>query len=94
MSTALLLADDYLFISRIQGHARVLGVDVQAVRTAPALLQRAAELRPGGVLLDLHLDGLKIAATGPPWFGHAEWKIVSAGGSVSATSFPSYSRQQ
>ena len=62
MSAALLLSDDFLFISRVQGHARALGLEVRPVRTPEALLQKVGEAKPGCVLLDLHVDGLEIVS--------------------------------
>jgi ActR/RegA family two-component response regulator len=61
MSTGLLLADDFLFISRVQGHARALGLEVRSVRTPEALLAKASETKPACVLLDVHVAGDKIA---------------------------------
>ena len=65
MSIGLLLADDFLFISRIQGHARALGLDVQSVRTQEILLQRAADKKPTCVILDVHVAGLDVATLVP-----------------------------
>jgi DNA-binding NarL/FixJ family response regulator len=61
MSAGLLLADDFLFISRVQGHARALGLEVRSVRTPEALLAKAGETKPACVLLDVHVAGDKIA---------------------------------
>ena len=61
MSAGLLLADDFLFISRVQGHARALGFDVRSVRTVEALLAKAAETKPACVLVDVHVAGARIA---------------------------------
>ncbi len=58
--SGLLLTDDFLFISRVQGHARALGFDVRSVRTPEALLAKAAETKPACVLLDVHVAGAKI----------------------------------
>jgi len=60
-SAGLLLADDFLFISRVQGHARALGLEVRSVRTPEVLLTKAAETKPSCVLLDVHVAGAKIA---------------------------------
>jgi CheY-like chemotaxis protein len=57
----LLLSDDLIFISRIVGTARALGLEM---RTAPAtdqLLELARKLRPACVLVDLANPGLEIA---------------------------------
>ncbi len=59
--SGLLLTDDFLFISRVQGHARALGFDVRSVRTVDALLTKAGETKPACVLLDVHVAGAKIA---------------------------------
>ena len=61
MSAGLLLADDFLFISRVQGHARALGLEVRSVRTPEILLAKATETKPPCVLLDVHVAGDKIA---------------------------------
>ncbi|HEX3314214.1 MAG TPA: hypothetical protein VHR72_04940 [Gemmataceae bacterium] len=60
MTVGLLLADDYLFISRVQGYAKDAGASVKAVRHPETLLDLARTLSPGGVLIDLHIDGLEI----------------------------------
>lgn len=60
MNPGLLLADDFLFISRVQGHARAAGLDVRSVRTADLLLTKAAENPPPCVLLDVHVAGARI----------------------------------
>jgi FixJ family two-component response regulator len=65
MSVGLLLTDDFLFISRVQGHARALGLDVRSVRTPEALLAKAGEVKPACVLLDVHVAGDKIGELVP-----------------------------
>jgi DNA-binding NarL/FixJ family response regulator len=65
MSLALLLSDDFLFISRIQGHARAANLTVDSVRRPSDLVARANDKRPSCVLIDLHVDGLEIAAVVP-----------------------------
>jgi CheY-like chemotaxis protein len=62
-STALLLSDDLLFISRITGTARALGVDIKSARNMTELLALAAASPPTCVLLDLQNPGLDISAT-------------------------------
>src|SRR4051794_7036333 len=54
----LLLSDDLLFISRITGTARSLGLDIKSVRRAADVLAQA----PACVLVDLHNPGLDIVA--------------------------------
>jgi DNA-binding NarL/FixJ family response regulator len=61
MSIGLMLADDYLFISRVQGHGKAAGASIKAVRHPETLLDLARTIKPGGVLIDLHIDGLEIA---------------------------------
>lgn len=58
----LLLSDDLIFISRVTGTARVLGLTVQSARTSSALLELARETPPGGVIIDLHNPGLDLSA--------------------------------
>jgi hypothetical protein len=52
---ALLLCDDLLFGSNIQGHARHHGIDLRQARTAPALIQVAQEQPATLAILDLQL---------------------------------------
>lgn len=63
MASGLLLSDDFLFISRVQGHARAAGLDVKSVRTPETLFAKAAEAPPACVLLDVHVAGEKLAET-------------------------------
>ena len=63
--SGLLLADDFLFISRVQGHARALGFDVRSVRSVEALLAKASETKPACVLIDVHVAGARIAELVP-----------------------------
>jgi CheY-like chemotaxis protein len=60
-ATGLLLSDDLLFISRIVGTARDLGLRVIAVRTPSELLERARKEAPASVIVDLANPGLKIS---------------------------------
>lgn len=60
MAAGLLLSDDLLFISRITGTARSLGLEIKAVRTASDLLAQVTP--PVCVLVDLHNPGLDIGA--------------------------------
>src|SRR6516164_8794454 len=57
----LLLSDDLLFRSRITGTAEALGLAVHTVRTTDELLEKAEQVRPSCVLLDLHNPGLAVA---------------------------------
>jgi CheY-like chemotaxis protein len=58
----LLLSDDLIFISRITGTARALGLTVQSARSAAALVELARRSPPLGVLIDLHNPGLDLPA--------------------------------
>lgn len=57
----LLLSDDLIFISRIVGTARALGLEVRAAPSPDQLLELARTTRPACVLLDLATPGLEIA---------------------------------
>ncbi len=61
----LLLCDDLLFLSRIAGTARALGLDLQTARTPADLLARAQDQAPACVLIDLHQPGLDLAVLVP-----------------------------
>ncbi|MCI0639708.1 MAG: response regulator [Gemmataceae bacterium] len=58
---ALLLCDDLLFSSSIQGHARHLGIDLRTARTPEDLMTLAQSCKPRLVLVDVHTPGLSIA---------------------------------
>jgi CheY-like chemotaxis protein len=59
-ASGLLLEQDLIFMSRITGTARDLGVDVRTCRSVDDLLAAAEKERPTCVLLDLHHQGLDI----------------------------------
>jgi DNA-binding NarL/FixJ family response regulator len=56
-----LLSDDLLFISRITGTARALGIDMQAVRSPAQLANLVGQNAARCLLVDLHCPGLSIA---------------------------------
>jgi ActR/RegA family two-component response regulator len=58
----LLLSDDLLFISRITGTARSVGLDIEPARSAADLLAKAGTCTPACVLIDLQNTGLDIVA--------------------------------
>jgi CheY-like chemotaxis protein len=60
-ATGLLLSDDLLFISRIVGTARDLGLHLDSVKSSSELLERARRNEPVCVILDLANPGLKVA---------------------------------
>ncbi len=61
-TTGLLLSDDLMFISRIVGTARSLGLEMKSARAPAPLLALAAAQPPTCVLLDLQNPGLDIVA--------------------------------
>lgn len=54
MKPGYLLCDDLIFISRIAGTARSLGLEVRSVRSMQDLLKKAEQEPPACVLIDLH----------------------------------------
>jgi CheY-like chemotaxis protein len=60
MPSALLLNDDLLFASRINGEARALGLTVKSARSLERLLALAGEETPTCVLVDLALPDLEL----------------------------------
>jgi CheY-like chemotaxis protein len=58
MPINLLLSDDLIFVSRIVGTARALGIEMKSVRGQAELLAQASNARC--VLVDLHNPGLDI----------------------------------
>ncbi len=56
----LMLSDDLIFFSRVAGAARAAGLAVRQEKTAEALLARAREHPPRGIILDLHNPGLDL----------------------------------
>jgi CheY-like chemotaxis protein len=57
-----MLTDDLMFFSRVSGAARAAGLVVRQARNSAALLEMAKREPPGGVILDLHNDGLDLPA--------------------------------
>lgn len=62
MAAGLMLCDDLIFFSRVAATARAAGLTVRQARTAAALLDLARQEPPGGVILDLHTEGLDVPA--------------------------------
>jgi CheY-like chemotaxis protein len=62
MPGGLMLCDDLIFFSRVAATARAAGLAVRQVRTPAALLDLARQDPPGGVILDLHAEGLDVPA--------------------------------
>jgi CheY-like chemotaxis protein len=59
---ALLLSDDLLFISRIAGTARALGLELKSARGMAEFIALANVQTPACALIDLHNPGLDIGA--------------------------------
>jgi CheY-like chemotaxis protein len=59
---ALLLSDDLLFISRIAGTARAIGLDLKSARGMTEFISLANVQAPACALIDLHNPGLDIGA--------------------------------
>lgn len=57
-----MLCDDLIFFSRVAATARAAGLTVKQVRSAAALLEAARQGPPGGVVIDLHAEGLDVPA--------------------------------
>lgn len=62
MSGGVLLSDDFLFISKIQGAARAQGLDMRVAKSTTALLDQVQSSAPACVLLDLNVAGREIGA--------------------------------
>lgn len=60
MSAGLLLCGDLIFVSKIVGTAKTLGLEVRATKDVPTLLRWARESPPACVLVDLHHSGLDL----------------------------------
>jgi CheY-like chemotaxis protein len=58
MPSGLLLCDDLLFVSRITGEARALGLTVKPARSLEQLLDLSQQEPPSCVLVDLGFPGL------------------------------------
>jgi DNA-binding NarL/FixJ family response regulator len=57
-----MLCDDLIFFSRVAATARAAGLVVRQARSPAAVLELARQEPPGGVILDLHADGLDLPA--------------------------------
>jgi CheY-like chemotaxis protein len=55
-----LLSDDLIFVSRITGTARDLGLVVESARTVERLLEACERQRPACVMVDLAYPGMTI----------------------------------
>jgi CheY-like chemotaxis protein len=78
------LCDDLLFVSRITGVARDLGLEVRTARTSDALITQAKQIGPACALLDLHNSGLDIERAVRELREHGTPFIVGYGSHVDA----------
>ena len=62
MGNGIMLCDDLIFYSRVAATARAAGLEVKQARSAAALVELARQHPPGGVILDVHNDGLDLPA--------------------------------
>jgi DNA-binding NarL/FixJ family response regulator len=56
----LLLCDDLIFVSRVSGAAKALGLTLRSVKIVGDLLHFARQTPPRCVIIDLHAPGLAI----------------------------------
>ena len=60
LTHGLILCDDLIFVSRITGTARALGLTLRAFKTPAELLRFAVQLKPRCAIIDLNVSGLEI----------------------------------
>jgi CheY-like chemotaxis protein len=58
MGNVIAVVDDLFFASKIRGTAEQVGVKVQFVRTAEALVEAARNSQPSSIIVDLHSQRL------------------------------------
>ncbi len=58
--TGLVLCDDLIFFSRISATAVAAGLSVRQARAMASAIALATASPPGGVLIDLHTEGLDV----------------------------------
>jgi DNA-binding NarL/FixJ family response regulator len=58
--SGIMLCDDLIFYSRVAATARAAGLVVKQARTPAAVLELAKQEPPGGVIIDLHNEGLDL----------------------------------
>lgn len=58
----LMLCDDLIFFSRVEGAARAQSLSVRMVRNSAELLLALRQEPPSGIILDLHNDSLDLPA--------------------------------
>lgn len=80
----LLLSDDLIFTSRIVATARAHGLVVIAAKTVDAMLAKAKDAPPAGVILDLHNPTLDVPALLAELNSLGSPKVVAYGSHVDA----------
>ena len=58
--SGIMLCDDLIFYSRVAATARAAGLVVKQARTPAAVVELAKQDPPGGVIIDLHAEGLDL----------------------------------
>ena len=61
-ASGIMICDDLIFFSRLVSTARASGLSVKQARTAAAAIEMAKQDCPGGVIVDLHNEGLDLPA--------------------------------
>ena len=61
-ASGIMICDDLIFFSRVVSTARAAGLTVKQARTAAAAIEMAKQDCPGGVIVDLHNEGLDLPA--------------------------------
>ncbi len=86
--TGLILVDDLMFASQIQGLARTAGIQLQWVRSADKALELARTGRPACIILDVNLVGSAIGelVTGLKTAGDSVPVLIGFGSHVDAAS--------
>ena len=60
MATGIMLCEDLIFYSRVAATAQAAGLTVRQSKTPTAVMELARLDPPGGVILDLHHEGLDL----------------------------------
>lgn len=61
-ASGIMICDDLIFFSRVVSTARAAGLTVKQARTMAAAVEMAKQDCPGGVIVDLHNEGLDLPA--------------------------------
>lgn len=58
----LMLCDDLIFFSRVEGAAHAAGLALRMVRTPASLVNAVRHAVPGGIILDVHTENMDLPA--------------------------------